>query len=111
MAGFRRKNKGNSEDNRQKVSKGSLKKSLRLFKYIRPYMRTFVVGLVFLILSSLASMVFPYLSGMLVDASNGDFQEINSIALALLGIFFLNAVFSFFRIYLMYSYRYMSSHS
>ena len=45
-------------------------------------------------------MVFPYLSGMLVDASNSDFQEINSIALALLGIFFLNAVFSFFRIYL-----------
>jgi len=100
MAGFRRKNRGNSEEERKKVSKDALKKSLRLFKYIRPYMRTFIVGLVFLILSSLASMVFPYLSGMLVDASNSDFQEINSIALALLGIFFLNAVFSFFRIYL-----------
>ena len=88
------------EEQRKKVSKDALKKSLRLFKYIQPYMRTFVIGLVFLILSSLASMVFPYLSGMLVDASNSDFQEINSIALALLGIFFLNAVFSFFRIYL-----------
>ena len=100
MAGIRRKNRGNLEEQRKKVSKDALKKSLRLFKYIRPYMRTFVIGLVFLILSSLASMVFPYLSGMLVDASNSDFQEINTIALALLGIFFLNAVFSFFRIYL-----------
>lgn len=100
MAGFRRKNRGNTEEVRQKITKDSLKKSFRLFKYIRPYMGTFGVGLIFLILSSLSSMVFPYLSGMLVDAADSDFEEINTIALGLLGIFFLNAIFSFFRIYL-----------
>ena len=63
-------------------------------------MGTFIIGLVFLFLSSLASMVFPYLTGMLVDAADTDLLEkINQIALLLLGVFFLNAVFSFFRIY------------
>ena len=47
MAGFRRKNRGNSEEERKKVSKDALKKSLRLFKYIRPYMRTFIVGFLY----------------------------------------------------------------
>jgi len=99
MAAFgRRKTKEDSP--KKKISKEALKKSLRLFKYVKPYMGTFIIGLVFLFLSSLASMVFPYLTGMLVDAANTDLLEkINQIALLLLGVFFLNAVFSFFRIY------------
>lgn len=99
MAAFgRRKTKEDSP--KKKISKEALKKSLRLFKYVKPYMGTFIIGLVFLFLSSLASMVFPYLTGMLVDAADTDLLEkINQIALLLLGVFFLNAVFSFFRIY------------
>ena len=99
MAAFgRRKTKEDSP--KKKISKEALKKTLRLFKYVKPYMGTFIIGLVFLFLSSLASMVFPYLTGMLVDAADTDLLEkINQIALLLLGVFFLNAVFSFFRIY------------
>lgn len=99
MAAFgRRKTKEDSP--KKKISKEALKKSLRLFKYVKPYMGTFIIGLVFLFLSSIASMVFPYLTGMLVDAADTDLLEkINQIALLLLGVFFLNAVFSFFRIY------------
>lgn len=99
MAAFgRRKTKEDSP--KKKISKEALKKSLRLFKYVKPYMGTFIIGLVFLFLSSLASMVFPYLTGMLVDAADTNLLEkINQIALLLLGVFFLNAVFSFFRIY------------
>jgi ABC transporter fused permease/ATP-binding protein len=100
MARFGRKNKSDDTP-KKKITKASLKKSLRLFKYVKPYSLTFSVGLIFLFLSSLASMVFPYLTGQLVDAANTAFLEkINQIALLLLAVFFLNAIFSYFRIYL-----------
>jgi ABC-type multidrug transport system fused ATPase/permease subunit len=91
-----------AEDGKRKnITWASLKKSLRLFKYVRPYLGTFLLGLLFLFLSSITSMVFPYLTGQLVDAAKESLiSEINEIALILLGIFFLNAVFSYFRIYL-----------
>jgi ABC-type multidrug transport system fused ATPase/permease subunit len=99
MAAFGRRKKSDDTP-KKKISKETLKKSLRLFKYVKPYMGTFSIGLVFLFLSSLASMVFPYLTGMLVDAADTQvLEKINEIALLLLGVFFLNAVFSFFRIY------------
>ena len=92
--------KDTTEKEKKKLTKASLKKSFRLFKYVRPYMGTFIIGLIFLFLSSLASMVFPYLTGMLVDAANTDFLDrINQIALMLLAVFFLNAIFSYIRIY------------
>ena len=98
MARFGRKS-GNEDEPKKKITKETLKKSLRLFKYVKPYFGTFLIGLIFLFLSSLASMVFPYLTGQLVDAANQDFIEnINQIAIMLLGVFFLNAVFSYFRI-------------
>lgn len=90
-----------------KLSKGAWKKSLRIFGYLKPYKFTFGIGLIFLILSSLASMVFPALAGQLVDAGTGEqssdsllnFDNINHVAAALFIIFALNALFSFFRIY------------
>ena len=101
MAKFGRRSQKESDEPKKKVSKEALKKSLRLFKYVKPYSGTFAIGLVFLLLSSLASMVFPYFTGQLVDAAKSDLvEDINKIALILLGVFFLNAVFSFFRIYL-----------
>lgn len=89
------------------MSKGAWKKSLRIFAYLKPYKFTFAIGLVFLILSSLASMVFPALAGQLVDAGTTDadsdgllnLNNINHVAIALFIIFGLNALFSFFRIY------------
>jgi len=101
MAKFGRRSQKVSDKPKKKITKDSLKKSLRLFKYVKPNAGIFAVGLVFLLLSSLASMVFPYFTGQLVDAAKSDLvEDINKIALLLLGVFFLNAVFSFFRIYL-----------
>jgi len=101
MAGFRRKKDDQTDTPKKKITKQDLKKSLRLFKYVKPYRGTFAIGFVFLLLSSVTSMVFPYLTGQLVDSANSEMlQEINTIALALLGVFAANAVFSYFRIYL-----------
>ncbi len=102
MAGFgRRKQKDKDDYPKKRITKAALKKSLRLFKYVKPYSGTFAIGLVFLFLSSISSMVFPYLTGELVDAASGEIiEKINEIALLLLGVFLLNAIFSYFRIYL-----------
>ncbi len=101
MAKFGRRSQKENDEPKKKITKDALKKSLRLFKYVKPNSGIFAIGLVFLLLSSLASMVFPYFTGQLVDAAKSDLvEDINKIALILLGVFFLNAVFSFFRIYL-----------
>ncbi|MCB0801928.1 MAG: ATP-binding cassette domain-containing protein [Flavobacteriales bacterium] len=101
MAKFGRKKDKEDNSPRKKITKASLKKSIRLFRYVKPYRVTFAIGLIFLFLSSIASMVFPYLTGQLIDAANNTFiDKINEIALILLGIFFLNGIFSYFRIYL-----------
>lgn len=101
MAKFGRRSQKETDEPKKKITKDALKKSLRLFKYVKPNSGVFAIGLVFLLLSSLASMVFPYFTGQLVDAAKSDLvEDINKIALILLGVFFLNAVFSFFRIYL-----------
>ena len=101
MAGFGRRKKTEGDKDKKRISKAALKKSLRLFKYVRPYFGTFSIGMIFLFLSSGASMVFPFLTGKLIDAANSDFlDKINEIALMLMGVFLLNAIFSYFRIYL-----------
>lgn len=100
MAGFGRQGK-DEDSTTKKVNKASIKKSLRLFKYVKPFAGTFAIGLVFLFLSSAMSMIFPYLTGQLVDAADGELiDRINEIALWLMVIFALNAIFSYFRIYL-----------
>lgn len=101
MARFGRKKDNTDDAPKKKITKESLKKSLRLFKYVKPYRGTFAIGLIVLFLSSVSSMIFPYLTGDLIDAaSETNSDRINQIALILLGIFFVNAIFSFFRIYL-----------
>jgi ABC-type multidrug transport system fused ATPase/permease subunit len=83
---------------REKLKKSAIKKSFRLFKYFSPYTGYFFIGLLFLFLSSAATLTFPYLLGGLLDKNST--QEINNLAIVLLLIFLANAIFSFFRIYL-----------
>tara|TARA_Y100000994_G_C15684567_1_gene439152 strand:- start:347 stop:2071 length:1725 start_codon:yes stop_codon:yes gene_type:complete len=72
----------------------------KLFGYIKPYKFTFLTGLFFLLLSSIASLLFPWLVGELVDQANQDISSINKIAVLLLVLFGAQAIFSYFRIVL-----------
>lgn len=85
-----------------RLKKGSLKKALRLYKYIKPYRGEFALGLVFLILSSAANLAFPKYLGELVDAANSDdiVANIRQISLILIAILVAQAVVSFFRVVL-----------
>ncbi|WP_026464063.1 ABC transporter ATP-binding protein [Adhaeribacter aquaticus] len=85
------------------INKENLQKGRRIFSYVFPYKFKFIVGLVFLALSSSTFMVFPALTGKLVDSATGQatqlIQDINLIALGLFGVILLQGIFSFFRIY------------
>ena len=90
-----------------KVNKESLKRSLRIFRYVLPYRAKFLVGLLMLVLSSSTFMAFPWLAGKLIGAANhqpvvlpnGYTLGIDGIALLLFGIIVCQGFFSFGRIW------------
>jgi ABC-type multidrug transport system fused ATPase/permease subunit len=82
-----------------KLDANSLQKALRIFKYAKNQKWKFFVGLVFLLLTSATALAFPKLMGMLVDCvTHKDLDKANTIAIGLMGILTLQAIFSFFRI-------------
>jgi ABC-type multidrug transport system fused ATPase/permease subunit len=99
-------------------SPGHLKKSSKkqgklrfLLAYLKPYALWYSIGWVFLLLSTLAGLVFPYLMGGLLgaDAKGSSVESIgkalssnsvNGIAAALFLLFAVQALFSFFRVVL-----------
>jgi ABC-type multidrug transport system fused ATPase/permease subunit len=91
-----------SKDNdlpKAKLTTSSLSKAVRIFKYGRNHKWKFYIGLLFLLLTSATALAFPKLMGMLVDCvTNKDLGKANEIALLLMGVLFLQAIFSFFRI-------------
>jgi ABC-type multidrug transport system fused ATPase/permease subunit len=88
------------ETPKKKITGEGLKRLYRLFRFIKPQQGVFAIGLLFLLLSSLTTLVFPMLMGDLLDsATNGTLEKINQTGFILLGIFVANAIFSYFRIY------------
>ncbi len=92
-----------------KLDRATLRKALRLFRYLRPHRWAFVAGMLFLIGTSGLSLVFPGLMGRLIDSTKGDtdfsaplfdLTNTDSIFLLLLLVFAVQAVLGFFRIYL-----------
>tara|TARA_Y100000589_G_scaffold84405_1_gene78372 strand:+ start:5542 stop:7266 length:1725 start_codon:yes stop_codon:yes gene_type:complete len=76
------------------------KNKFQLIKYILPYKWTFIIGLFFLFLSSVTSLLFPWLVGQLVDQSSNDITQVNKIGIMLFVLFLSQALFSYFRIIL-----------
>jgi len=87
---------------KKKITREGLRNSLKLYSYIRPFLGEYLLGMFFLLGSSLASLAFPKLLGDLVNSGNEGTlgQSINQTAL-LLGILLLvQSVFSYFRVIL-----------
>ncbi len=88
-----------------KLNAQTLRKAGRLLRYLKPYRGMFLGGLALLVVGSLLSLGFPFLMGKLIDAAmlkaaSGWLADINTIAIALGIVLFLQATISFFRIYL-----------
>jgi len=91
-----------TEPPKKKITREGLRNSLKLYSYIHPFLGEYLLGMFFLLGSSLASLAFPKLLGDLVNSGNeGSLgQTINHTAL-LLGILLLvQSVFSYFRVIL-----------
>lgn len=101
----RRREIPTEESPKVKFSKEALKEALIIFKYLRPYRGTFIIGLVFIALSSGTTMAFPYLLNKLIESVHGTnigpytFTP-TGIALTMIAVLSLQMIFSFMRIYL-----------
>ncbi|TWF42609.1 ABC-type multidrug transport system fused ATPase/permease subunit [Chitinophaga polysaccharea] len=84
------------------IKLASLKKTFRLFRYVKPYWPQFALGLLFLLVSSLAGLALPKLLGNLVDPKSSEqlFKGMNLAGVMLVAVLVGQAVFSFFRIIL-----------
>lgn len=80
----------------------SLKRGLSLYRYIRPYRGTFALGMLFLFMSSGASLAFPKFLGELVNAPSSEnfLDKVQEIALLLFGLLLFQAFSSYFRVIL-----------
>lgn len=85
-----------------KINRSGIASAFRLYRYIKPYRGQYVLGMFFLLGSSLASLAFPKLLGDLVNDGNQTTlgQSLNQTALLLAGILVLQATFSYFRVVL-----------
>lgn len=92
-----------------KITKRSWKRAMGFFRYLKPYGFIFGIGWIFLVLSTSAGLIFPYLLGKLLGVSNGaaattdslklmNLQNVNQVAFALFVLFGLQALFSFVRV-------------
>lgn len=100
-----------TKDPKVKLTKDSWRKAARFLRYLKPYAGTYFIGWIFLVLSTSAGLVFPYLMGKLLGSSTApsnpeqavrllDLSNVNQIALALFALFFFQSVFSFVRVVL-----------
>ncbi len=91
------------ESEKRKLNKQNLSKLGGIFQFLMPYKGAFFLGLIFLVFSSLTLLTFPYVAGKLIDTAQGTdwiVNDINSIALILVGILAVQSTFSFFRVWL-----------
>ncbi|GAB3227619.1 ATP-binding cassette domain-containing protein [Algoriphagus aestuariicola] len=90
-------------EERRKLNKQNLSKLGGIFRFLLPYKWAFVLGLVFLLFSSLTLLTFPFVAGKLIDTAQGSswiVSDVNSIAWILIGILAVQSIFSFFRVWL-----------
>ncbi len=82
------------------VNKETMRQAARVFLYLLPYKRKFFTSLAFLLVSSTLSLAFPYLIGKMLDGTQTGGGPgslvINNVALLLMGVLGMQAVFSFF---------------
>lgn len=88
-----------------KINKEGFGTALRLFSYMKPYKWEYLLGMFFLLGSSLANLAFPKLLGDLVNAGNDGSiaNEMTRIGILLIVLLLIQSVFSYFRTLLFFN--------
>jgi len=86
-------------DKSGKMSASGIRELLRLYVFLKPYRWKFAIGLLFILITSSASLMFPKFLGSMVDMANkGKMSaEISRAGIILLGILLVQALFSYMR--------------
>lgn len=92
-----------AEENKKRISGSELKRSLNIYRFILPYKWHFILGMICLVVSTSVLSVIPMGFGKLVDAATlqsmkGD--QLLQTGVLLGGVLLIQAILSFFRIYL-----------
>lgn len=83
-----------------KVTKQNLSKAIKIFRFVIPYKWTFVLGMIFLLLSNMTTLSFPLLIGEMTKVIEGKSKfRINEVTLFFFAILIIQSILSFFRIY------------
>ncbi len=103
----------NDQPKKVKITRESWKEALLIFRYLKPYRGHFIAGLLFIALSSLTTLSFPYLLKRLIDSAEAlrrgeSVITPGTIALWMLGILIIQILFSFLRVYL---FTYVGEHA
>jgi ABC-type multidrug transport system fused ATPase/permease subunit len=89
------------EKKNKRITRESLKRASRVLKFFKPYWGRYIVGLIFLGLTSVTVLAFPWLLKDMIDAGvSRSFGGINKDAYLLFGLIFLQAIFSYCRVIL-----------
>ncbi len=101
----RRRESINTDDSKDKkrVSREEFIDSLQIFKFIKPYKWYLIGAFVMLILSSLTTMTFPFLAGVLTDISTGTDRyglDLNDIGKLLILIIIVQGFVSYSQVWL-----------
>lgn len=91
-------------ETKPKLSKETLKKSLRIFKYIRPYLGYFIAAMIFLVAGSLIFMALMGLPGEMANTAIGkpkfNFNlEVKDYGWIFLIVLIFQGILSYFRTY------------
>jgi len=93
------------ESPKAKLSRESFREAMLIFTYVKPYRGKFAAGLLFIALSALTTMSFPYLLKQLIDTAHAikdgavKFSP-GIIALTMIAVLSIQMLFSFMRIFL-----------
>ena len=90
-------------EEKEKFNKEKIKDSLKIFTFIKPYRWKFILGLILLLISSLVFLVFPYLSGAMIDIAQGDSDlpyDLKQIGWILLLVLSIQGIVSYSRVML-----------
>ncbi|MCC6723081.1 MAG: ABC transporter ATP-binding protein, partial [Saprospiraceae bacterium] len=85
----------------KKLNLSQLRKALKIFEFIRPYRWRIIVGLVLLFLSSMVFMVFPFMSGELINIAQGKSKyglSLQQVGIFLVAVLVGQGFVSYFRV-------------
>lgn len=93
--------KENIETEKRKMNKETMRDALKIFEFVRPYRWSLIFGIVLLFVSSMVFMVFPDLSGRMIDVAQGNSElkySLNEIGIFLFIILFVQSFVSYARV-------------